>query len=110
MRTRFEKRTHPGSYVFIALSTFTVFVVDLQTIVGVATWLFYLVPLGACLFVTRPAVPLQVALIATALIFADYVYFGARNRCLDRATQPRLRRRGPVGVRGPGPAGWSGHG
>jgi CheY-like chemotaxis protein len=73
MRKRFEKETHDGWYVFIAAALLAIFVVDLQTMVGVATWLFYLIPLGACVFVTRPAAPLVVALIATILIAIDYV-------------------------------------
>ena len=61
MRERFEKETHDGWYVFIAASLLAIFVVDLQTRVGVATWLFYLIPLGACIFLTRPDAPLLVA-------------------------------------------------
>jgi len=72
MRKRFEKQTHAGWYLFIILSTVAVFVIDVQTMVGVATWLFYLVPLGACWFVGRPGVPLLMALVATLLTFLDY--------------------------------------
>ena len=72
MRKRFEKQAHYGWYLFIILSTITVFIIDLQTMVGVATWLFYLIPLGACWFVSRPAVPLWMALTATLLTIGDY--------------------------------------
>ena len=73
MRKRFEKETHDGWYVFIAASMLAIFVVDLQTVVGIATWLFYLIPLGACIFLSRPGAPLIVALLATILTVIDYV-------------------------------------
>ncbi|MBL8267588.1 response regulator [Steroidobacter sp.] len=74
MRKRFEKETHDGWYVFIAASLLAIFVVDLQTRIGVATWLFYLIPLGACIFLTRPGAPLAVAGISTVLIVIDYFF------------------------------------
>jgi CheY-like chemotaxis protein/GAF domain-containing protein len=74
MRKRFEKETHDGWYVFIAASMLAIFVVDLQTRIGVATWLFYLIPLGACIFLTRPGAPIAVALLSTILIVVDYFY------------------------------------
>src|SRR5687768_16150153 len=73
MRKRFEKETHDGWYVFIAASMLAIFVVDLQTVVGIATWLFYLIPLGACIFLTRPGAPLVVALLASILTVIDYL-------------------------------------
>jgi len=73
MRNRFEKQTHVGWYLFIVSSTAGVFVIDLQTMLGVATWLFYLVPLAACWFVSRPVVPLWMALTATLLIVVDFM-------------------------------------
>lgn len=74
MRKRFEKETHDGWYVFIAASLLAIFVVDLQTRIGVATWLFYLIPLGACIFLTRPGAPIAVAALSTVLIAVDYFY------------------------------------
>ncbi|MDY6946706.1 MAG: response regulator [Pseudomonadota bacterium] len=74
MRKRFEKETHDGWYVFIAASLLAIFVVDLQTRIGVATWLFYLIPLGACIFLTRPGAPGLVAGLSTVLIIIDYFY------------------------------------
>jgi len=73
MRKRFEKETHDGWYVFIAASMLAIFAIDLQTKVGIATWLFYLVPLGACVFLARPNAPLIVGLLSTLLIVIDYV-------------------------------------
>ncbi|WP_129775344.1 response regulator [Peristeroidobacter soli] len=74
MRKRFEKETHDGWYVFIAASMLAIFAVDLQTRIGIATWLFYLIPLGACIFLTRPGAPLLVAALSTVLIVVDYIY------------------------------------
>jgi CheY-like chemotaxis protein len=73
MRKRFQKQTHVGWYLFIVVSTAAVFVIDLQTMVNVATWLFYLVPLAACWFISQPAVPLWMALTASLLIAIDFV-------------------------------------
>lgn len=74
MRKRFEKETHDGWYVFIAASMLAIFVVDLQSKIGVATWLFYLIPLGACVFLTRPDAPLMVAGLSTILIIIDFYF------------------------------------
>ena len=74
MRKRFEKETHDGWYVFIAASMLAIFVVDLQTRIGVATWLFYLIPLGACIFLARPGAPLAVAGLSTLLIMIDFMF------------------------------------
>ncbi|WP_129644396.1 response regulator [Peristeroidobacter agariperforans] len=74
MRKRFEKETHNGWYLFIAASMLAIFVVDLQTRVGVATWLFYLIPLGASIFLTRPGAPIAVAGLSTLLIIIDFQF------------------------------------
>ena len=73
MRKRFEKESHDGWYVFIAASLLAIFAIDLQTLVGIATWLFYLIPLGACVFLARSNAPLLVALLSTLLIVIDYL-------------------------------------
>jgi signal transduction histidine kinase/CheY-like chemotaxis protein len=72
MLTRFQKKTPPGLYAAIVLSTVGIFLIDVRTAVGVATWLFYMVPLGLCILVSRPALPLFVAATATLLIGVDY--------------------------------------
>ena len=58
---RFESATHPGYYWAIGLSITTVFVIDLQTRIGVATWILYLIPLMLCFRVSQPWVPAVVA-------------------------------------------------
>src|SRR5690606_18967232 len=42
--------------------------------IGVATWLFYLIPLGSCIFLTRPGASLLVAGLSTLLIVIDYFF------------------------------------
>src|SRR5687768_645190 len=73
MRKRFEKETHQGWYVFIAANMLAIFAIDLHTVLDVAAWLFYLIPLGACVFLTRSNEPLIVALLSTLLTIIDYV-------------------------------------
>ena len=53
--SRFEAKIPLGWLMFIALSTLAIFMVDLRTPVGVATWLFYLVPLVVTFFLSRTA-------------------------------------------------------
>jgi CheY-like chemotaxis protein/signal transduction histidine kinase len=69
---RFESTTHPGMYWAIALSVVGVFLIDIQTRIGVATWMLYLVPILLCFLVSRPWVPLVVAGVATVLVVADW--------------------------------------
>jgi signal transduction histidine kinase/CheY-like chemotaxis protein len=45
-----------------------VIIADLMSPLGLAVWVFYMVPLGACLFSRSPLLPLQVALVVTALV------------------------------------------
>jgi signal transduction histidine kinase/DNA-binding response OmpR family regulator len=70
--SRFEAKIPLGWLLFIALSTLGIFMVDLRTPVGVATWLFYLVPLAVTYFLSRPVAPLAVAALATLLVIVDY--------------------------------------
>jgi CheY-like chemotaxis protein/signal transduction histidine kinase len=69
---RFESATHPGLYWAIALSVIVVFLIDIQTRIGIATWMFYLVPILLCFLTTRPWLPPVVAGAATALMVADW--------------------------------------
>jgi signal transduction histidine kinase/CheY-like chemotaxis protein len=72
--TRFETATHPGVYWAIALTMAAVFIVDLNTPIGVATWMLYLVPMTLCFFVWRAWVPLVVAGTATLLLVLDWFF------------------------------------
>jgi CheY-like chemotaxis protein/signal transduction histidine kinase len=69
---RFEAATHPGIYWAIALSVVTVFVIDIQSRIGVATWMLYLLPILLCFLVWKPWLPVVVAGAATVLIIADW--------------------------------------
>jgi signal transduction histidine kinase/DNA-binding response OmpR family regulator len=69
---RFESATHPGLYWAIALSVLAVFVVDIQTKIGVATWMLYLVPILLCFLTSRPWLPLVIAGASTVLMIADW--------------------------------------
>ena len=69
---RFESTTHPGVYWAIAISIAAVFAIDLQTRIGVATWILYLIPLILCFKVTKPWLPVVVAGISTVFIVIDW--------------------------------------
>ena len=70
---RFETASHRGIYWAIALSIAAVFALDLQTRIGVVTWLLYLIPLMLCFFVWRPGLPLAVAAVSSVLLVIDYL-------------------------------------
>jgi CheY-like chemotaxis protein/signal transduction histidine kinase len=69
---RFETAPHPGIYWAIAISVVAVFLIDMQTRIGVATWMLYLIPLLLCFLVWKPWLPILVASVATLLIVADW--------------------------------------
>jgi CheY-like chemotaxis protein/signal transduction histidine kinase len=69
---RFEPAAHPGFYWAIVLSVVAVFIIDIQTKIGVATWMFYLVPIVLCFLILKPWLPLAVAGAALVLMFADW--------------------------------------
>ncbi len=69
---RFETAAHPVIYWLIALSVATVFIIDVRTPIGVATWLLYLLPLLMCFLAPKPWLPLLVALVSSGLIVADW--------------------------------------
>jgi CheY-like chemotaxis protein/signal transduction histidine kinase len=69
---RFESATHPGMYWAIAIAIVAVFLIDISTRIGVATWILYVVPLVMCFRVTQPWLPLLVAVVANTLMIADW--------------------------------------
>jgi signal transduction histidine kinase/CheY-like chemotaxis protein len=69
---RFETASHPGIYWAIAISVGAVFLIDIQTRIGVATWMLYLIPLLLCFMVSKPWLPILVAATSTLLIVADW--------------------------------------
>ncbi len=62
-----------GLLVSIAGLLVCVFSVDYYTRLGLAEWIFYILPVGICIFAPRPFLPLSVAAIATVLIFVGFV-------------------------------------
>jgi CheY-like chemotaxis protein len=67
---RFEKPQSPTFQVAIIVSLAAVFVVDLLTPIGMAEWVFYLVPVALSFYSWRPRTPLLVAAACTALLAA----------------------------------------
>jgi CheY-like chemotaxis protein len=60
--------TSPLLLFLIGALLIAVIVADLLSPLGLAVWVFYMVPLGVCLFSSSPLLPLQVAVIMTACI------------------------------------------
>jgi CheY-like chemotaxis protein/signal transduction histidine kinase len=69
---RFMSATHPGVYWAIAISIAVVFVIDINTRIGVATWMLYLVPLMICFRASQPWLPILIASICTVLLVVDW--------------------------------------
>ena len=63
---------HPLLYWAVAVSVAAVFFIDMQTPIGIATWLLYLVPLVLCFLGGITALPFIVAIFATLLIALDW--------------------------------------
>lgn len=59
-------------YAAIGLTLATVFVADIYTPLGVAVWIFYVVPVALSLWVWRADVPLYTAGIASGVMFLTY--------------------------------------
>ncbi|HEY4308911.1 MAG TPA: response regulator [Pirellulales bacterium] len=64
----------PFVYAAIGLSTWGIFFADLYTPLGVAVWVFYLMPVVLTLFVWRSWAPPTVAIIVTALMTVGFFY------------------------------------
>ena len=71
---RFESTTHPGYYWAIAVSVMAVFAIDLQTRIGIATWILYLVPMMLCFKVSKPWLPGVIAGVCTVFIVIDWFF------------------------------------
>jgi len=70
---RFEQRSTPIIYGAIAASMVGVLVADLATPLGVAVWVFYLIPVALSLWTWRPAVPIAIAVAVTSLTVITYL-------------------------------------
>jgi CheY-like chemotaxis protein len=71
--TRFSRTPTPIVHATVALTTLVVFAADLVTPLGIAVWVFYLVPVVIAYFGWRPLAPLAVALVATVLTSVGYL-------------------------------------
>jgi two-component system CheB/CheR fusion protein len=71
--SRFEQKPTPVVYALIALAMAAVFVSDCFTPVGMADWVFYLLPLMLSLFVWQPIAPLGIAAMATLLTIIGHI-------------------------------------
>src|SRR5689334_17350041 len=60
--------TSPTLLFIIGALLIAVIVADLTVPLGLAVWVFYMLPLGACLYSWSPLLPLQVALLITASV------------------------------------------
>ena len=70
--TRFERTPTPLVYAAIALSTSIVFISDLFTTLGIAVWVFYLLPVTLTYLAWRPVAPLAVAGAVTLLTIIGF--------------------------------------
>lgn len=77
--TRFEQKPTPALYAAIAASAVTVFVADLLTPVGLALWIFYLVPVALALFLWRPGIPLVLGALITVLMLMGFLFSPQRG-------------------------------
>jgi signal transduction histidine kinase/DNA-binding response OmpR family regulator len=69
-RPNFARGTPPGVVLLIAVLIAAVAIADLAVPLGIAVWVFYLVPLGVCLSSRTPVLPFQVATAATVCTIA----------------------------------------
>ena len=60
-------------YVGIGVSVFLIALLDLTTRVGLAVWLFYVIPVCLSLWLRRPHIPALVALGCTLLLMLNYL-------------------------------------
>ncbi len=71
---RFRSTTHPAMYWAITVAVLTVFAIDVNTRIGVTTWILYMVPLVMCFRVSQPWLPILVALTSSILIVVDWFF------------------------------------
>jgi len=62
-----------ATYCTIGVSIFLVALIDLTTRLGLAVWLFYVLPVSLSLWLRRPHLPLLVALLCSLLLALNYL-------------------------------------
>lgn len=92
---RFETAPHPVIYWLIGLSMAAVFIIDVRTPIGTATWVLYLLPILMCFLVPKPWLPLVIAAAATVFIVADW-FLSPAGVSVDVARVNRLM--GLIGI------------
>jgi CheY-like chemotaxis protein/signal transduction histidine kinase len=71
--TRFERRYSAELQIAIWLSLFVVFVLDLRTVLGVAVWVFYVIPLIVSLMGWQPKMPIIISAVGTVLTAVGFL-------------------------------------
>lgn len=84
---RFQKKPSPFVYIGIGLSTVAVFLTDLVTPLGAASWILYLIPLALTLYDWRAKAPVLFAVAATALIVGRYFVVPPTNEWAAHITR-----------------------
>jgi signal transduction histidine kinase/DNA-binding response OmpR family regulator len=69
-----QAETSPVVYLVLAVCLAGVFIADVETRLGIAVWVVYLVPVMISLFAWRPFVPVVVAAAAIVLAFIGYLF------------------------------------
>ncbi|HET9963146.1 MAG TPA: hypothetical protein VFQ34_12470, partial [Nitrospiraceae bacterium] len=70
--TRFTRAPSPYILPATALSVVAVFVLDFNTQLGVAAWVFYFIPVVISYLAWHPRLPVLVAFIATVMTLVGY--------------------------------------
>jgi CheY-like chemotaxis protein len=68
-----DEKNDPALLLLITALIVSVFIADYYTRLGLAEWILYVLPVGICIFGKSPAMPLQVAAIASVLLFVGFV-------------------------------------
>ncbi|NGZ61444.1 MAG: hypothetical protein CV081_13225, partial [Nitrospira sp. LK265] len=92
--TRFERTPTPLVYSAILLSSSAVFISGLLTELGIAVWVFYILPLVFSYLTWHPLVPAYTATATTLLILVGYFlsppgidpFIAVENRTFEVAT------------------------
>lgn len=92
--TRFERTPTPLAYGAIVLSSSVVFISSLLTELGIAVWVFYVLPTVFSYLTWKPLVPAYTAAATTLLILVDFFlsprsidpFIAAQNRIFEVAT------------------------
>jgi CheY-like chemotaxis protein len=82
-------------YTAIILSLIGIFIADSYTPLGIAVWVFYIVPVTLSLWLRRPSVPIIVAIIVTGLMVAN---FFSDTPGMDRSIAQLNRTMGAVSI------------